>query len=92
MADAASCDSRWVIEREGRKIYRAQGDPTQEERYKYGAVGTPEMLADKINGLLPIAGLERIILTIHANNYFRQLELFHKEVVPRLKCRNEPPA
>ncbi|MBI3014792.1 MAG: LLM class flavin-dependent oxidoreductase [Candidatus Tectomicrobia bacterium] len=92
MADAASCDSRWVIEREGRKIFRSQGDPTQEERVKYGAVGTPEMLAGKINTLLSIPGVERFIIVFHANNFFRQLELFHKEVVPRLKCQNESPA
>jgi len=87
----ASCDSRRIIERQGTKVYRSEGDPTEEERIKFGAVGPPEVLANKINGLLPIPGIDRIVMFLHASNFFRQLELFHKEVVPRLKCQSEPP-
>jgi len=91
LADMASCDSRRIIERQGTKVYRSEGDPTEEERIKFGAVGPPEVLADRINGLLPIPGIDRIVMFLHASNFFRQLELFHKEVVPRLKCQSEPP-
>lgn len=91
-ADAASCDARRIIEWEGRKVFRSQGDPTEQERLKHGAVGPPEVLAQRINSLLPIPGLERINIAFHANNFFRQLELFHKEVLPRLKCKSETPS
>ncbi|MBI4322397.1 MAG: LLM class flavin-dependent oxidoreductase [Chloroflexi bacterium] len=85
--DEALADIRTRDERMGKwwkGVYRSTGNPSPEERQKFGAVGPPERCIERIKELARVPGLQRVIVDFVSTDQSEQLERFHQEVAPHI--------